>query len=358
MKIINKYFSIICLGMCFLSPGPILGGETHNAIHSFDEARIKELMESGADFNEKDQDGDTPLHVLAQNCTVLSCVYFAELLVEAGAKVSASNNRGNTPLHQIYLTQENKNPAYDIDRVFALVHFIDVLIKAGADINAKNNNKETPLLLFLKYGYIPIVNQGKYQIVKKLIEMGADVNAQSKKEGYFPLYFVSQWRYGLAIAELLLKSGAKVNLLTKQGRNALFIPCMLGHTETVRLFIEAGAKVNTQDEEGRTPLIYSVYGWSFYFYDYNDMDLRKSYSHLDIMELLFQSGAKLDYQDRYGKTALIYAADSGKVASVWALLELNADFHIEDASGKTALEYAKEKKHYGVVYHLEKAQSL
>lgn len=53
--------------------------------------RVKLLIESGADVNARDGDGDSPLHTNISD--------EISLLVKAGAKLEAVNNKGETPLH-------------------------------------------------------------------------------------------------------------------------------------------------------------------------------------------------------------------------------------------------------------------
>ena len=56
---------------------------------------LKELLQAGADKDEKDEEGRTPLQ-FACGYGELAC---AEELIKAGADVDAKDKEGNTPLH-------------------------------------------------------------------------------------------------------------------------------------------------------------------------------------------------------------------------------------------------------------------
>jgi uncharacterized protein len=87
--------------------------------------------------------------------------------------------------------------------------------KKGTDINLQDNDMVTALMHASALGHI--------DIVKFLIEKGADINAKNSWAGW----------------------------------NALIYSSMNGKTETVKYLIEKGADVNTKDNEGKTALMYA-----------------------------------------------------------------------------------------------------
>ena len=287
---------MILLSSLFFFSEPVFAGKLHEAARSFDEDEIIDLIQKGSRLNEKDKEGKTPLH----------------LLVETGSQY------------------------------FGSLDVISVMVQAGADINARNNNNETPLLLYLKINS-SLLRKIHFVIVKKLVDSGAHVNVKSKKEGYFPLYFAPYWRYSYAITELLIQAGADANLTTRDGKNTLFAANALGDVEIARLLIKAGADVNVQDHEGKTLLMFLLESHQSF------------YSHTNLIQLLLESGARINDQDEDGKTALIYAAATGNIPSCQFLLQAGAKPQIMDESGKTALDYALEKRHYSIIYYLQKA---
>ena len=82
--------------------------------------------------DKKDEDGDTPLHLAAEEGQTI----IAEFLISKGAKVNGKSNNKETPLH---LAAEKGH-----------LEMVRLLIKKGADINIKNEKGETPLEIATK----------------------------------------------------------------------------------------------------------------------------------------------------------------------------------------------------------------
>ncbi|MDC0065776.1 ankyrin repeat domain-containing protein, partial [Verrucomicrobia bacterium] len=128
-----------------------------HAIYIENKTIVKILIENGADINDKDKNGVTPLSFALTK-------EIAELLIDKGADINAKCDDGDTPLH---------SAAYNGRKEIA-----ELLIDKGADINAKGTIGWTPLHL--------AVQQGRKEVVELLIAKGADVNAKMKN-GITPL---------------------------------------------------------------------------------------------------------------------------------------------------------------------------
>ena len=97
----------------------LLFGDLHTAARAGDLQAVEALLEKGADVNEYDQLGGTPLHDAAWNGQAA----IVTLLLDRGAKINARHKEaGSTPLH--YAVLMNRRAA------------VEVLLKRGADINA------------------------------------------------------------------------------------------------------------------------------------------------------------------------------------------------------------------------------
>ncbi len=133
------------------------------------------------------------------------------------------------------------------------------------------------------------INQRSIEIVKLLIELDADVNARDIN-GHTPLHDLASYngdveivhcannsnskntndyefiqRDIIELANLLINSGANVNVKNNDGRTPLHyaVEVVLPEIEKiklelVKLFIARGADVNAKDKDGRTPC-----NWAF-----------------------------------------------------------------------------------------------
>ncbi len=105
------------------------------------------LIEEGAEVNETDHFGNTPLHLAFRYPEMV------RLLLDSGAEVNAKNAFGNTPLH---LAVEDKA-------------VVEILIAAGADVNLVNGFDKTPLDYAMRGG----TSEYNLSIVETLIRAGA-----------------------------------------------------------------------------------------------------------------------------------------------------------------------------------------
>ena len=105
---------------------------------------------------------------------------------------------------------------------------IKALLDAGADVNARNKeNGKTALSIFAPTAYSNA--ETKKAAFRMLISAGADVNAQDDN-GNTPLMGVSR-----DFVKILLDAGANVNIRNKDGLTALMIAEREGKAEMARL---------------------------------------------------------------------------------------------------------------------------
>ncbi len=156
-------------------------------------------------------------------------------------------------------------------------------------------------------------------IVKRLVALGADVNAK-EKGGFTPLHNAAI-SGDSSIASLLIAAGAEVNARTKNGRTPLHTT---GRREVAQVLIDAGADVHARDRKGSTPL----------------HDEAGSYSKTDLAEFLLSHGADSNAPDSRGQTPLHRAAYYFQPEIVKVLLEHGADPNAKDGEGHTPLYVA------------------
>jgi ankyrin repeat protein len=173
------------------------------------------------------------------------------------------------------------------------------------DLNSQKN---------LDRALVKYSQSGNLEIVKYLVEHGADVHA-----GDDEALHLSSNNGHLEIVEYLVEHGADINV-------ALFASSEHGHLHIVKYLVEHGADVHAGDDEA--------------------LHLSSNNGHLEIVEYLVEHGADIhaDYD-----AALIFSSRYGHLEVVKFLVEHGADIHTND---NYALRMSSEKGHLEVVKYL------
>lgn len=148
----------------------------------------------------------------------------------------------------------------------------DLLDKDLSLANAENSDGLTLL------GFAAHFGQG--EVVKLLLENGADVNAVShSKVSYIPsntaLHAAIAGERSLEVIQLLLAHRAKPGIMDSNGHTSLHVTAFhKDSTQIIGLLIEHGADVNAMSEDG----VYAI-------------DLAKEQGHTAVIDLLREHGA-------------------------------------------------------------------
>ncbi len=182
---------------------------------------------------------------------------------------------------------------------------IDAMLLHGASVNQK-----------LEGGFSALCRecnkeQANLSWVKKLIEMGADIDYVVPEDGLSPLFYAMQHNQTNIVAYLLEK-GADTKIINNKGQTALTFSAS-GEPEIVELLLKNGADPNEMNANHETPLIVFV----------------KNSDMADTAEILINHGARVDIRDKDGKTALDIVkapthsvlAQQGDYTEIIALLE-------------------------------------
>ena len=177
-----------------------------------------------------------------------------------------------------------------------------------------------PALYYAAFG-------GLKEVVKLLLEKGADVNAQG---GYYGNALqAASWRGHEAIVKLLLDKGANINAQGGYYGNALYAASGKGYEAIVKLLLDKGADVNAQDE-------YS-----------NALHVASDKGHEAVVRLLLDKGADTKVQDGYN--ALYTASSRGREAIVKLLLDKGADVNAQGRFYRNTLYAASSRGHEAIV---------
>lgn len=110
--------------------------------------------------------------------------------------------------------------------------------------------------------------QGDAALIIRLVQDGMDVN-QPNLEEQTPLMLAAQAdSHALAVTELLLASGAKVNELDRYGNTALIYAAQAGNLEVVKELIARGADASIANKSGATALNFAEGNQHFFVTEY------------------------------------------------------------------------------------------
>lgn len=131
-------------------------------------------------------------------------------------------------------------------------------------------------------------NKRMFEIVKLLLEQGANVNAQSN--GKYTALFHATFNNDLEMAELLINKGADISVRYHDMETPLIVTAKLNSPKIMQLLIDSGADINAQDNYGNTALLMAT-----------------CYNKIHNAKILIDAGAKLDIKCDSGNDALYYA---------------------------------------------------
>jgi len=140
------------------------------------------------------------------------------------------------------------------------------------------------------------------------------------------------------VVKLLLEKGADVNAKDEAGHTAVIDAAQAGHPDIVALLLGKGADANAKAKEGRTALMEAASG-----------------GQVDAMQALLTGGADVRAKNDEGRTALMLAAYFGQTKACQVLLDKGANVDEKDKKGYVALDFAKSGNHKDTVEVLSKA---
>lgn len=200
---------------------------------------VRRLLDAGADIHAKDKIGRTALFYACENPDEsIGC-----LLIKRGARVFVKNKFGDYLLY---------NAAFlgKIDIVNAILRVAGTSVKRLVNLKNDNDN-ETALMVAAYYGYV--------EIVRMLIQAGADVNARDNKETVLHYAIVNG---SVDVIKLLIQHGARVNAPDRDGLTVLMIASGQGRfPNVVKLLLQYGADIRVRDKQGKTALWYATHSY-------------------------------------------------------------------------------------------------
>jgi|GEM_PF-6960084 len=321
-----------------------------NAAMTGNDQIIQMLLDAGIDVNEKDETGNTPLYMITVGMPFINysvSSYFTP-------KSSASSDYAQRLMKRLLAegADPNAKSKYGLSLISKSImsvnpRAIEILARGGANIGVIDDESGTTALHYAiavqkqrLLGKRPHMKSNFYVpdddgmvVIKKLIELGADVNALTKK-GETPLHAAIEC--DRHVVSLLIEAGAKVNLGDNAGRAPLHWLVRSIYPEKddlvmMRVLIEAGAKVNLADNDGQTPLHMAA-----------NMSNRSMTAYFDPPTEVLTGDIPLN--PLINRPVAEYRLDEDVLTMIRVLLKAGADPLAKNVAGQTAVDLATDEK--------------
>jgi ankyrin repeat protein len=283
----NKFLKNIVLGSFLFSSfagtsSQLQAAPIHGRAARGDVVGIQQLLNGGANPNQRDEHGQTPLH-FANTPDVI------DILCDWGADPNVANNFGYTPLHYKVrvLFEPHLNdltrPQNNKRKIQSLLSCIKQLLRRGADKKKINNAGYSPESIVEQAFQTNVFYDGntRYNVSSNALQACIEIR------GLFPKSIYDAVADNDIIeARQLLAAGVDPNGINRFG----YAPLHYATTpEMVELLCNAGANINGPDQWGNTPLHSAVAIIN---------------PNLELIRKLLQKGARIDIPNQQGETPL------------------------------------------------------
>ncbi len=284
-------------------------------------ARVKDLIQRGADPTVVNNDGEDLLMLAAANAntSILSLLLDMKLPATRDDELgyTAAHRLARRSLEQYVQDTDEKIHNFNADSIAAL----KLLESGGGRLNAAAKDGRTPLH--------EAADSGELAVVEFLLPRYKTPDVMDSK-GATPLHLASL-RYDMKVFEGLLRAGADINLADSNGGTVLSKAIELDNGKAVAFFIEHGADPKK---------IGNVDGLFFRkARQFHDKSLLPS-DYVTLLTLLAKHAGDVNQKDPNGMTALMWVAASNKTDALRPLLKRKPDLDAADKDGRTALMWA------------------
>jgi ankyrin repeat protein len=289
---------------------------------------------------------------------VAALMFLLALALNAGlTDIKTAVTNGDLTLVRSMIEGDKSLLEFKIDSVFTPLNLasyegktdiVKYLLEKGADVGTKDKEGSTPLQ--------NAAAKGHFEIVKLLVEKGSDVNYKDDND-VTPLHFGCM-SGNLDIVKYLVAKGADLNAASKIGRKPAVDAVFGGNIEVLKYLeskgvdmknLEAGAgntPLHIATGRGNVPLIKYLISKGYDVNKKNDASQTPftwaiGGGNTEILKVFIENGADVNFKDRLsGRTTLHFASVKGNEELVKFLIKKGADVNIADNNGRTPLYYA------------------
>ena len=293
---------------------------------------VKTLVEHGALINQVDKDGKSALHFAA----TFSSPEVVRYLLSRGMSANMTDNSSRSPLlcaclegdrlenvitlvkhgAKIHKVDKDGKSALHFAATFSSPEVIMFLLFLGMSVNMTDNSDRTPLMCACLEG-------GRFENVKTLVKHGAEIY-KVNKDGKSALHFAATFS-SPEVVRYLLSRGMSANMTDNSSRSPLMCACLEGgRLENIKTLVEHGAEIHKVDKDGKSALHFAA-----------------TFSSPEVVIYLLSLGMSVNMTDNSGRTPLMCAClEGGRFENVKTLVEHGAKIHKVDKDGKSALHFA------------------
>lgn len=315
---------------------------------------LKYISQSDTDKDVRDAARIAAWHIANKEEDFLNAVYTGDVKKVRALLQEVSANTQDK-YGQTALMAASSEGHYDI---------VKLLLDKGADVHIQDNNGMSAFMFSSRRGH--------FDIVKLLLAGGANTNDKSN-DGRTALIQTSIHDHP-NVVKLLLQYGSVVDAADNAGLTALIITSQNGHENIARILLESGANINAKANDGWSALLQASFcghksivkmllgKGSAVNAKANrgeiSLILAAQRGHTEIVKLLIAAGANVNVKAEKGWTALIAASNYEHLEIVKTLLANGADVNAKTKYGGTALDYAQQNNNAEIITVLLEAIGL
>ena len=315
----------------------------------------------------------SPINMLRFLLVILclsSVLYFPEVNAQSSKELFSALKNNDLNGVKLALTNGVSANSYDEDSdhvlmyaaLYSSIDIMQLLLEKGSNPNAKNMMDETPLMW-------SVHDAAK---TKLLLDHGADINAKAKS-GNTALLVASVGFGKYEIIKFLLDRGADPLVINNKKENALMRAALFGDTATISLLLSKGIDINAMAGDSTTALINSIFNVNRLVtiqllergadadlvsnFGFTATSAAVIYNDIESVKAILKKAKNINAPDYDGYTSLMWAAynEHDNIGIIQALLDKGADVNIKAKDGSTALSWALKKGNTATVALLKKA---